>query len=167
MKKRSFRDNLVYGKKRFAMWMANALKKDSPYVEVATRLVKWVSFGIVLAVVPLLIDLNHLRYEHQGVADWHEVIQRGQLMIVTAGIGGAAIGELVGSGKQWLAAKFVSGIICLLFICLSADAYGFVSQHLRTPTPGYNVGKVVSDSVCWFWWTVASSCGCVLLAKEQ
>ena len=99
--------------------------------DVAVRVSKWLVFGVVLSLVPLLLDLVVMQASAQQT-DPQNVIKNGQLALVCAGLSGAAIGELICSGKSFLAIKYFCGGISAATILVAAGFYAAVAHKSTT-----------------------------------
>ena len=88
----------------------------------AARLVRWMIFGVVLAITPLLINVILAGTRGSMSPALQIICSRGELLLVCAGIAGAGIGEIVARGTN-AAAVFkivaVGGCVVMLFVGLA------------------------------------------------
>jgi len=132
--------------------------------EVTIRIIKWIIFGVILALAPIGFDyLNQAT--HVDAPRFTEVISKGELALVCAGIAGAAIGELIGSGKDLLALKMISGGGSVVIVLVAAAWYAQIASDARAGAP-YNKDTVASYSIWLLFFTIVSSIGCMLTSGE-
>ena len=105
----------------------------SPRAPALNRLARWLIFGVLLALVPLIFSWAARQMRSQP-SDLHTVLANGELFLVTAAISGAAVGELVGvvrSARQpfW---EIVAGGCCLIVVVLSAHLFADIAAVRAT-----------------------------------
>jgi hypothetical protein len=62
------------------------------------KLTRWTIFSVLLALVPLLVSAL-IRATRRQAADLDTILSNGELLLITVGLAGAAVGELIGSGR--------------------------------------------------------------------
>jgi hypothetical protein len=97
------------------------------------RFLRWVIFGVLFALVPLFFSwmAREVRMQPSGL---HVLLANGELFLITAGISGTALGELVGvvRGARRPFWEIVSGGCCLIVLVLSAHLFADVSAVRAT-----------------------------------
>nr|VFK03384.1 MAG: hypothetical protein BECKH772B_GA0070898_103492 [Candidatus Kentron sp. H]VFK03667.1 MAG: hypothetical protein BECKH772A_GA0070896_103442 [Candidatus Kentron sp. H]VFK06441.1 MAG: hypothetical protein BECKH772C_GA0070978_103502 [Candidatus Kentron sp. H] len=83
--------------------------RDEKFSTMVTRLTRWFIFSIVIALLPVWFHLSQSWQGSSFVAGLVASCSHGELLLVTAAILGAAIGELIGSSNRALSAKLVVG----------------------------------------------------------
>ena len=71
------------------------------------KLIRWCVVGVAIALLPVAFAWISLLTTGQS-ATLNEVLENGALLLITAAISGAAIGELVGSGKARIKLKLAA-----------------------------------------------------------
>lgn len=130
------------------------------------KFAKWLFFGVCLALAPLVADyfIQSNRTAPGAATDWRLIIAKGELLLVSAAIAAAAIGELIGSGQDWLLLKVIAGVGCLMLLIVTSELYASTASDLRANV-AYNVENLVSNSRILFYSTLAAAGGCVLLGE--
>ena len=105
----------------------------SPRAVALHRFARWLIFGVLLALVPLIFSwaAREMRPQPSGL---DVVLANGELFLVTAAISGAAGGELVGVVRTtrqpfW---EIVAGGCCLIVVVLSAHLFADISAVRAT-----------------------------------
>ena len=131
------------------------------------RFAKWLIFGIAFALAPLLADyFIQLIHPRPNVAfDWHEILTKGELLLISSAIAGAAVGEIIGTGRAWLPFKIITGGACIIITIISALLYSAVASDLRLNV-AYDRAALVTNSIYIFWATIIASAGCILAAED-
>src|SRR5258706_15297615 len=98
------------------------------------KITKWVVFGVLFGLAPLLADylVQSLHPRPAPPFDWSEILMKGELLIVSAAITGAAVGELIGSSKSWLWVKILAGGGCIIVMIAAALLYASIASDLRS-----------------------------------
>ena len=114
------------------------------------RFVRWLIFGVLLALVPLVFSWAARAIRAQP-SSLDAVLANGELFLVTAGICGAAVGELVGVVRAtrqpfW---EIVAGGCCLIVVVLSAHLFADVSA-VRAAAATIDPARVSSWSL-WLY----------------
>jgi hypothetical protein len=127
------------------------------------KLVKWLIFSVILALLPLAF--NYLRLEMRGQdATLQALLGNGELLLVAAAISAAAIGEVIGSGKAYGAPKFLAGGGALMILALASMQFADVAAAQALPS--YRPGVVVWASQFFFIFAVITGAGCVALSEK-
>jgi hypothetical protein len=132
-----------------------------------SRFTKWLIFGVVFALTPLLADF-FIQWVHPNATlafHWQEVFVKGELLLVSAAIAGAGVGELIGSGRRWLTFKIIAGGGCIIITLLAAELYSSIAGDVRIQAV-YDKERVVTESIWIFATTLMASAGCILAGEE-
>jgi hypothetical protein len=125
------------------------------------KLARWVIFGILAALIPFAFTWWHLWSRPSGKpVTVGELWSRGELLLVATVIGMEAVGELFGSGPEWLSLKLIGGGACFILAILSAGFFGDVQAM-----PGTNSAKICTASIWIFVGTIVSGMACKVLVE--
>lgn len=131
------------------------------------KFAKWIVFGVAFAIAPLIADyvIQSMHPKPNVSFSLGNIIEKGELLLVAAAISGAGVGELIGSGKDWLIFKLVSGGSCVIILLVSALLYSSVASDVRLQTL-YDKDSLISWSIYLFIFTIISCAGCILVAED-
>lgn len=128
------------------------------------KTLRWLLFGAGFALIPILFGFLRMATRGQSLSI-SGVTSRGELLLISAGIGGAAIGELIASGtKKRPGAKLACGSACAAVLLLSGLWFSDISSLLDA---GQAVNhRVISyGSLVVLALTLIASGGCVALSE--
>jgi hypothetical protein len=129
----------------------------------AEKIVRWLIFSVVIALLPLAF--NYIRILIQGTNPTLVVLlSRGELLLVSAAIAAAAIGELIASGEEWRIAKYVAGGGCVSVLFLTSALFAEISNATYSGA-AVNSALISSSSALLFGFAVVSSASCIVLAE--
>lgn len=146
---------------------------------IAARLARWFFFSVLFALLPLAFA--YVKALSVGpTVGLQELVARGGLLLLAAGLSAGAIGDLLLSDKRWMALKVSAAGFCVsnavgasLYFVVVSDAYT-MSLARRTPLEtNLNVGFAFWLSVILYGVAVFTSLVCVWvtalesLSKEQ
>lgn len=102
------------------------------------RLIRWLLFSVLFAAPPILINIL-VAYVSLGKSQTYVLFERGDLLLVTAGISAAAIGEVVGeafvAGRHRRIAKIIAGGSCLLILVISVMMFAIITMFFYSAQP--------------------------------
>jgi hypothetical protein len=129
----------------------------------AEKIARWILFTVLAAVIPL--GITGLTRQTKNLAcDLQSLLSTGELILISATICVAAIGELFGIGRRFPIIQILTGGCCLLLLVGAALYYAslFVS-----PVPGPNIdASVVTRVSCWVYGaSVVLGTGCIILSE--
>ncbi len=127
------------------------------------RLSRWLIFGVVVALLPLIATYVSRRTDGL-VPAWTELLGRGELFLVCAGVCSAAYGEVLGTGGGLRAWKIVAGGICLMVLLVSSLVYAHIVERISSSAP-IAMEAICHDSLYLYLIGVAASTACVVLAE--
>jgi hypothetical protein len=127
------------------------------------RFTRWFVFGVALALLPIIADFLIRRIDGGGpvLAD---LLGRGELHLITAGLCSSAIGELLGTGKGLAFVKIFSGGSCLAILFCASFAYAHIAERLSA-NAAISLDVVCHDSVFLYVGGVIASACCVILSE--
>ena len=127
------------------------------------KLLRWIIFSVVVALVPLIF--NYLRLETRGheVAVF-EVIENGELMLIVAALCAASIGGLIGSSGAFQPLKIAAGGGATVSLMVAALYYADVSAA-RYSEAVADPASVATVSLTVFLLALVSSGACVALSE--
>jgi hypothetical protein len=73
-------------------------------MSLGVRLAKWLIFSVLLALLPLALNYLHV-LTRGGDPTLERLLGKGELLLIAASISAAAVGSVIGSGKDRLIAK--------------------------------------------------------------
>lgn len=123
------------------------------------KLIRWCVFGVAIALLPVAFAWVSLLTTGQS-ATLNEVLENGALLLITAAISGAAIGELVGSGRARIKLKLCAGGGCVVVLMACSLWYAQVSS-----TTVIRPEVVMWGSIVMFLFGMVSSYSCVVLSE--
>ncbi len=131
------------------------------------RLFKWLLFGVVVALAPLIADyfLHSVHFTGGTVPNWHMVLIKGELLLVSAAISGAGVGELIGTSRDWLPFKLICGGSCIVILFIAVVLYTGIANDVRLGT-NYDKTALVNKSIWIFIATFVAALGCILAAED-
>ena len=134
------------------------------------KLIRWIIFSVLMALVPLLVDVLWI-VTRGGTEALTSVLARGELLLITAALCAASVGELFGSGNDRRSRKVISGGAALLILLVSAlyfvhvsEAYAHVSEAYVGKERPPDVGVIRTISILLYTSAVVSSGSCVWLS---
>ncbi len=137
------------------------------------KLGKWLFFSILFPLLPLgyVYVKGFLVGPEVGL---HELVARGGLLLLAAGLAAGGIGDLLLSGSKWLWIKVSAGGFCTLAAVSAALYYGDLSDAYtesllrRVPLKEtLNIGLAFWVSVILYSAAVFTSLVCVLVAELE
>lgn len=145
----------------------------------AVRLTKWIVFGVVLGLIPLLTNVAKIKIlrdpstfgypNEQSLTLLQLASYKGELLLLAAGLSAAGVGDLIGSrlsGTPGVVAKYVICGFCLANLMAVCLLYPFVSDFYQRFGLD-QIATVTWLSVGSFTAAVATSGVCVMLAGVQ
>lgn len=127
------------------------------------KLVKWLIFGVILALVPLAFVWFCRLIFGQDIT-LESLLSRGDLLLITAGLCAAGIGEMIGSGGALKGAKIISGGLSVVILLLSALIFAVVSNPALLSSPPHS-DVVMNSSIAIYICAFFSSGACAYLAE--
>ncbi|MBW4719930.1 hypothetical protein [Saccharothrix obliqua] len=133
---------------------------DSRRQVVVHKLTWWVLFGVLIGILPLFVDGLKALMSPEGLAI-EKSLAKGELLISSAAISAAALGELFfvpfpGSGRVFRAFAGFCGILCCMF-----NSLAYIQVPFSEPS------AVVNASIILFCFSVLSSAANVGLAAGR
>jgi hypothetical protein len=124
---------------------------------------KWMIWSVLLSLSPFVLELlSLLTMSAQGASlRWSAPIERGQLLLVCAGLGATGVGDLIGTSDRALSMKRYAGGSSVLIVLLAAGYYATASSPAVQ-----NREIVVGVSVMLYLLTLVVSFACISLAEE-
>ena len=125
------------------------------------KMARWFVFTVIAALVPLVFGLGKLFFQGKPLS-LQAISSRGELLLISTGIAGTAIGELIASGTS---KQPVPKIVCagLCFINLSLSGMWFAD--ISTSVESANLARLAYGSLLVFFMTLFASGGCVALSE--
>jgi hypothetical protein len=145
---------------------------------------KWIAFGVFFASLPVVLNGSLLWFE-QGSMNKRSLLSNGELLIVSAGIAAAGIGDLVfdrraAGGENIRGFRGLSIAICIALAVLGSSFYALnslrnqenaVTDRKVTQTPEQQrdeerrQDRVANVSLTFFVASIAAGGGCVVLSE--
>ena len=129
------------------------------------RLAKWLIFGILIALVPLLASWTTGKLFGVG-GSLVDLLAKGELYIITAALCAAGIGEVVGSTNEHKALRLIFGGFTTILLLLSALLFAAVSnQDILKQPPDPKI--IFNTSISLYLAAVISSTFCSILSERK
>lgn len=124
---------------------------------------RWMIWSVLLSLSPFVLELLSLltTSEQSASLRWSAPIERGQLLLVCAGLGATGVGDLIGTSDRALSKKPYAGGGSVLIVLLAAGYYATASSPAVQ-----NREIVVGVSVVLYLLTLLVSFACMALAEE-
>lgn len=127
-----------------------------------SKLTRWLVFTVFIALVPLLVAVLRILIHSPQPFTLQGVTEHGELLLISTAIGGAALGELIGSGtKRRPVPKIICGGATLILIMTSGMWFADIASASGT----INTDVVSFGSLAILLFTVLSSGGCIALSE--
>jgi hypothetical protein len=91
------------------------------------KIVRWLVFGVIISLVPILLVYTDLLLEKQPVTT-EKLIGHGELIVIAWVLAAGAVGELIGSPAANPIAKIVFGGIALIVVIVATYYFGVVAE---------------------------------------
>jgi hypothetical protein len=98
------------------------------------RLLRWFLFSVLVSLVPLALTYLNLLLDGRE-AHLEMLLARGELLLVSATLGAAALGELFPGGRENAMGKLLASGASVLMIVLSSVCFASI-QSRQSPNPG-------------------------------
>lgn len=131
-----------------------------------SKILKWIIFGVLIGIAPLLVTLLIGITRNQTI-DIVNILSNGELLLVTAGIVGAAIGDLLAGNHRFPSLEIVSGGGCVLILLISSLYFADISAAGITSSLSQplNVNAIEKYSYYIFTSGCISSIASVILSE--
>jgi hypothetical protein len=136
-------------------------------VRIFERLVRWLIFSVVLAIVPLVFAAFRLssRAQLSLLADSvSEILARGDLLLVAAILAARASGEIIGSSSSYRLLKIVANGSAILILLFGALYFADVTA-VQMAGEVINDAMVCTTSTYVFFSSVVCGASCIALAE--
>lgn len=127
------------------------------------KFARWFVFGVLIALLPILVDFIVKRSEWSQPS-LNDLLGRGELLLISAGLCSAAIGELLGTGSKFATLKIISGGGCLLVLASASLSYANLAGKMSKNII-FSADVVSHDSLIIYLVGVVASASCVILAE--
>jgi hypothetical protein len=98
------------------------------------RLLRWFLFSVLVSLIPLALTYVNLLFDGRQVHP-EMLLARGELLLVSATLGAAALGELMPSGRDNAMGKLLASGASVLMIVLSSVCFASI-QSRQSPDSG-------------------------------
>ena len=85
-------------------------------------LIQWMIFSVIIALMPLVFNAIRRTMKGQGI-DIFEICSEGELLLISAAIAAASLGELFGAENSHNIAKLISGGSCIIILKTRGDHF--------------------------------------------
>ena len=128
------------------------------------KVIRWLIFSVLIALLP--IGFNYLSMKTKSIPTSLEIIcAQGELLIVSAALNAAALGELFGSGPASLMiAKIIAGGVCVIILLLTSLWFADIAATILLNKP-LDANIIMKGSLFAFFGTVAASGSSVALSE--
>lgn len=127
------------------------------------KMVKWIIFSVLMALVPLIASA--LSQATRGSAPMlHELVSRGELLLITAALCARSCGELFGSNESQRVPKLVAGGATIIVMLLAAIYFSDVTASYRA-SASLDVVVIARTSFALYAASVLVGASCILLSE--
>jgi hypothetical protein len=127
------------------------------------KLLRWLIFGVAIALMPIVFGYVHLSIRGGG-AGLTAIVGNGELLIVVAAMCAAAVGELLGSPESLRRSKIAAGGASVILLMLSSLYYADVAA--ASATGAHIDAELVAISSMAFYFVGLICCAsCVVLSE--
>ena len=124
------------------------------------KVIQWLIFQVVLSLTPVgAAILSKLTINgFSEPIDLNEILKNGELILVTAAIVGAAIGDLLGGNRKHPGLELISGGGCIVILLLTCLYFPTISNASA------NLDSIKQVSFCLFGTGFVASLSCIVLS---
>ncbi|MBN4056090.1 hypothetical protein JYT20_00040 [Rhodothermus sp. AH-315-K08] len=126
------------------------------------RLVKWLIFSVVLALLPIAFNAIHV-LTRSGDPTLENLLGGGELLLVAAAISAASIGYLVPGGKDRPVRRIVAAGGAVIVLVMTS--YYFADIAAAPVSPPLDTSVITLLSGLFFLFAVLAGAGCVALEE--
>lgn len=127
------------------------------------KLVSWLFFSVILALVPLLVS-SLIQVTHKQAANLETVLAHGELLLIAAGLCAASAGELIGTGSGMKILKLIAGGSAIVILVFAAIYFADIAASNQAKAV-VDLGLVCDTSLTLFTCALFSSGCCIALSK--
>ncbi|MFJ6951606.1 hypothetical protein [Micromonospora aurantiaca (nom. illeg.)] len=134
------------------------------WAEIRTKLARWFFFGVTIAVMPIFANaLSAL--SRSTDTSYENLVGRGELLLVSAGIAAAGVGELFARQETKLKTPRLMLVGAgLLLVCLSSYWFADIASAIQLKQSLDN-NAIAAGSTVLFGCTLGTS-GCSIIVSE-
>lgn len=139
-----------------------------PSPEAKQRLVVWLLFGVALGVTPIIFSVMR-DMGPSGGPNWHEILQNGDLVLISAILTGGPIGELflpTGQAAHSKVRRVFAAGSSLFLIMIEAGWYATIATQARTGA-SMDEDLVATGSLMCLAAAVVAGCCCIYLSSPR
>lgn len=129
------------------------------------RLIRWLIFSVIVALLPLAFNAFMILVTGKELS-LLLICSNGELLIISAAISAAAIGELFSSNYPHQIPKYLAGGGCVISLCVASLMFAYIAGAAKS-----NVtleGQVIlNSSLIMFIFAILSSGSCIAIAENQ
>ena len=131
-----------------------------------TKLLRWLIFSVIVALLPFIF--NSLTLLLNGTFPSIVLVcSNGDLLLVSAAISAAALGELIGNDtNKKKIAKIFAGGGCLAILILASYLYAYIANSLQSGT-SLNKGMISKYSIWSLIFATLTSGSCIVLSEMK
>ena len=131
---------------------------------IGEKLLRWMLFGVVFAVLPIVFNFLSAVTRGQSIA-LSSLTSHGELLLVSVGISAAATGELFGreAGPLRSFRLFVVGM-SLIIVCVASLWFADIAGAIRSNEPINEAAVSVGSTIVFF--SSITTAGCCIALSE-
>jgi hypothetical protein len=101
-------------------------------IEVATKLLRWLIFGVIVALLPLVV--SYLEFiAKKKTPSLEQIIGDGGLLLIISAACAGSFGEIIGSGPRAILAKIISSGGTIIILIMSSLLFAAILESRSTP----------------------------------
>ena len=133
--------------------------------EVINKFVRWLFFGVLASLVPLLCSYLNLVMKHKPTP-FDAIMGDGGLLLIISAICAGALGEVIGSGTNAAIFKIISAGCVVLVLLISALEFAAILEgRVATSAPTFD-GQVVAITSIWIFAIGMVPCAACIALSE-
>ena len=136
-----------------------------PHTSTTTKLARWFIFGVVFALVPLLIT-SVIKTTIGPPVLWCDIVAHGELVLLAVALCGAGLGEILGTRTKEPLSDLCAGGACTT-VLVGASIYYSAVASASERAEQINRPVVLKVSLALYCAALASSAVCVVLAGHN
>ncbi len=130
---------------------------------IAERVVAWLFFSVLFALLPLAFNGGVLLVQGLQV-NLTQLLSKGELLIVCAGIAAGATGEVLTSNINRRLTRILATSSCIIILALASFIFAYISSAASVPLNG---AKIAELSITIFVLTLLTSTPCILMSVSS
>ena len=130
----------------------------------SNKIIRWFTFSVIIALLPIFFNflvmlITSTKPTLQGL------LSHGELLLVSVCLAASALGEIIGSGSNFIRLKIVASGGCVITLTLSSLCFAFITA-LGILSHKFDIAIVTNMSISLYFFSVITSASCVYLGEK-